>query len=188
MENVNSTTQALESSVKNILAHFDTDPDREGLCDTPRRYVKFLTEFMKPSEFELTEFDGEGYDQMVIQTGIQFHSLCEHHLAPFYGIGHIAYIPNGKVVGLSKLARTLEKFASRFQNQERISRQVAQYLNEKLQPKGVAVVLRAKHMCMGMRGVRKHGASTITSEVLGVFREDALCRNEFFQLIQKTSL
>ena len=179
MENVQ-----LETAVKSIIETFDADSSRDGLRDTPRRYLKFLAEFTAPSEFELTEFDGENYDQMLVQTNIPFYSLCEHHLAPFFGVAHVAYIPNGKIVGLSKLSRTVEKFACGFQNQERITKQIAAYLMERLKPQGVAVVLKAEHLCMAMRGVKKLGVETISSEVLGVFREDAATRAEFLQLIK----
>lgn len=173
-----------EGCVKKLIAQFD-DANRDGLRDTPRRYLKFLTEFTKASEFELTEFDGEGYDQMIVQTNIHFYSLCEHHLAPFFGTAAIAYIPQGKIVGLSKLARTVDKFACGFQNQERITKQIADYLMQQLDPLGVAVVLKAQHLCMAMRGVKKLGVDTTTSEMLGVFRENQATRMEFLQLISK---
>lgn len=184
METQPATTQALEHSVKTILSAFD-DPEREGLKDTPRRYVKFLEEFLTPPEFKFSTFEKENYDQMVIQTNIPFFSLCEHHLAPFFGVGHIAYIPEKKIVGLSKLARVLEKFARRFQNQERITQQTADYLQEQLQAKGVAVVLKAQHLCMAMRGVKKHDTWTYTSAMLGAFYFKQEARNEFLQLIRK---
>ncbi len=174
----------LEVAVKSIIDNFDVNAQREGLRDTPKRYLKFLEEFTKPSEFELTEFDGEDYDQMLVQTNIPFYSLCEHHLAPFFGVAHVGYIPNGKIVGLSKLSRTVEKFACGFQNQERITKQIAAYLMERLKPQGVAVVLKAQHLCMAMRGVKKLGVDTISSEVLGVFRDEPSCKAEFFQLIK----
>lgn len=184
METIGTGPQALERALKQVINNFD-DADREGLRETPRRYLKFLTEFMKPREFELTEFDGEGYDQLLIQKNIPFFSLCEHHLAPFKGTASIAYIPDGMIVGLSKLARTVDKFACRFQNQERITKQVAAYLMEKLKPKGVAVLLEAEHLCMAMRGVKKHDVKTMTSEITGIFRSDAALKMEFFQLIGK---
>jgi len=173
----------LESSVRTILSSFD-DPTREGLQDTPRRYIKFLEEFLAPPPFNFTTFEAEGYDEMIVQRDIPFYSLCEHHLAPFFGTGFIAYVPDGKIVGLSKLARVLDKFARRFQNQERITKQVAEFLMEELQPKGVGVVLRAQHLCMTMRGVQKHDTWTLTSQMTGVFRELGPCRNEFLSLIR----
>lgn len=180
-----TTTQDLEGSVKSILAFFD-DPNRDGLKDTPQRYLKFLNEFLSPEDFQLSTFDSEGYDQMIIQTNIPFYSLCEHHLAPFFGFGHIAYIPHKKqIVGLSKLSRVLDKFARRLQNQERITKQIAEYLTEQLEPKGVAVMLKAQHLCMAMRGIKKHDTWTITSEMSGVFRDNPSAKAEFLQLIKK---
>lgn len=173
-----------ELCVRKLISQFD-DPTRDGLRETPKRYLKFLAEFTRPSEFELTQFDGEGYDQMIVQKEIAFFSLCEHHLAPFFGTAAVAYIPNGRIVGLSKLARTVEKFACGFQNQERITKQIAEYLDEKLNPVGVAVVIKAQHLCMAMRGVKKLGVETITSEMLGAFRQNPATRAEFLQLIQR---
>lgn len=157
--------------------------EREGLRDTPKRYVKFLEEFLSPPPFKFTVFDAEGYNQMIIQSNIPFYSLCEHHLAPFFGHGAIAYIPSTKIVGLSKLARVLDKFARRFQNQERVTKQVAEFLTSELNPLGCAVLLKAQHLCMSMRGVQKHDTWTTTSELTGVFLEDQSCKNEFLQLI-----
>lgn len=173
-----------EESVKILLKSFGEDVEREGLQDTPKRYVKFFKEFLNPPKWNCTTFDSEGYDEMIVQTNIPFHSLCEHHIAPFFGEGHIAYIPNERIVGLSKLARTLETFARRLQNQERITNQVADFLQKELQPKGVAVVLKAKHMCMEMRGVKKHNTNTTTSKMIGVFKDDINTRNEFLTLIK----
>lgn len=182
METKRSATQNLENSVREILSKFD-DPEREGLKDTPRRYIAFLEEFLKSPKFKFTTFDAEGYDQMIIQTNIPFYSLCEHHLAPFFGYGSIAYIPAERIVGLSKLARVLDMFARRFQNQERLTKQTAEFLARELKPKGVAVVVRAQHLCMQMRGVKKHDAWTVTSELSGVLRENPSARNEFLGLI-----
>lgn len=182
MEIVNPNAQSLELAVKTIIQHFDKNSKRDGLRDTPRRYLKFLEEFTAPGEFELTDFDGEGYDEMIIQRKIPFYSLCEHHLAPFFGTAAVAYIPNGRIVGLSKLARTVEKFACGFQNQERITKQVSEYLMDKLNPLGIGVTLKAQHLCMAMRGVKKAESETITSAMLGVFRENPATRQEFLQL------
>ena len=173
-----------ESNIQRVLQFLGEDTQREGLKDTPRRYVKFLREFMQVPEWNFTTFDSEGYDQMIVQTNIPFYSLCEHHIAPFFGEGHIAYIPDGKIVGLSKLARTLDEFSRRLQNQERITQQVAEFLIEQLNPKGVAVVLKAKHLCMEMRGVKKHDTFTTTSKMIGVFEDDINARNEFLNLIK----
>jgi GTP cyclohydrolase I len=173
-----------EDNVTRLLEYVGEDPSREGLVDTPKRYLKFWREFLSPPEFEFTTFDGEGTDEMIVQTNIAFHSVCEHHLAPFYGVGHIAYIPDGRIVGLSKLARTLEWYSRRLQNQERITKQVAERLMKELNAKGVAVVLEAEHTCMSMRGVRKPNAKTRTSTLLGYFKDDPMCRNEFLNLIK----
>jgi GTP cyclohydrolase IA len=183
METKPAIAQGLAGSVRTILQRFD-DPDREGLAETPHRYIKFLEEFLNPPEFRFTTFDAEGYDEMIVQTNIPFYSLCEHHLAPFFGTGYIAYIPDKRIVGLSKLARVLDKFARRFQNQERITKQIAEFLNEQLQPKGVGVVLRAQHLCMSMRGVEKHDTWTTTSQLVGRLMEDQSSRAEFMALIK----
>lgn len=184
METICSASQVLVDPVRQILAGFD-DPSREGLRETPQRYIKFLQEFLNPPEFRFTTFDAEGYDEMIIQRDIPFYSLCEHHLAPFFGTGFIAYIPDGRIVGLSKLARVLDKFARRFQNQERITNQVADYLTEHLKPQGVGVVIRAQHLCMAMRGVQKHDTWTLTSKLTGAFLEKPSCRQEFLALINR---
>lgn len=177
-----SDTRSLENNVKQILEGLGQDINREGLKDTPKRYIKFLKEFLSPPEWSCTSFDSEGYDQMIIQSNIPFYSLCEHHIAPFFGIGAIAYIPNKRIVGLSKLARTLETYSRRLQNQERITQQVAEFLQEQLKPQGVAVVLKAKHLCMEMRGVKKHDTWTTTSKMIGAFNTDINARNEFLNL------
>lgn len=171
-----------ERSMANVIGLFD-DVTREGLANTPKRYVKFLREFLAPQPFNLTTFTNEGNDEMIVQTNIPFYSLCEHHLAPFFGTAAVAYIPNGKIVGLSKLARTVDHFARRMQNQERITSQVAEYLNEKLKPRGVAVQLTAQHLCMSMRGVCKPGALTTTTKLLGLVKEDEKARAEFLRAV-----
>lgn len=177
-------TQEELDAVKIILKAMGEDVTREGLIDTPKRYIKFLKEFCSPEEFNMTTFENEGSkDQMIIVADIPFSSICEHHLAPFVGVAHIAYIPNEKIVGLSKLPRTLDHFARRPQNQERITHEVAKYLMEKLQPKGVAVILKAKHMCVSMRGVKKDNCITTTSAMEGCFNE-LNCRQEFLNLIK----
>lgn len=167
-----------------LLPHLDSSPNREGLSETPARYQAFIKEFFDNKPFRLTVFENEGYDEMVIQTNIAFYSLCEHHLLPFFGYGAIAYIPNKKIVGLSKLARTLDHFSRRLQTQERIATQVADFLQEKLQPKGIGVVLTARHLCMEMRGVEKPGTQTTTSCLKGSFKSNALTRSEFLQIVQ----
>jgi len=171
-----------ENHFQQILKLLGEDPQREGLKETPKRYIKFMREFLEPKIFNFTTFDAEGTDEMLIQKDIPFYSLCEHHTAPFFGTAAVAYIPNGKIVGLSKLARVVDLYANRFQNQERITSQIAERLQEELNPKGVAVSLKAQHLCMCMRGVKKHDTWTITSKMLGVFK-DGLARSEFLKYI-----
>ncbi len=168
---------------RQILIHLGENPDREGLKDTPKRYIKFMQEFLEPKVFNFTTFDAEGTDEMIIQTNIPFYSLCEHHTAPFFGFANVAYIPNNKIVGLSKLARTVDLYANRFQNQERITNQIAERLKLELSPRGVAVSLKAQHLCMCMRGVKKHDTWTITTKLLGVFKENETSKNEFLKFI-----
>jgi GTP cyclohydrolase I len=170
--------------ISDLLKFMDKDPEREGLRDTPGRYQEFIKEFFENRAFDLTVFENEAYDEMVIQTNIAFYSLCEHHLLPFFGYGAIAYIPRQKIVGLSKLTRTLTHFSRRLQTQERITTQVAEFLEEKLQPKGIGVVLTARHLCMEMRGVEKPGTQTTTSCLKGSFKANASTRSEFLQIIQ----
>lgn len=174
----------MQNAVKVLLRGVGEDPGREGLLETPERYVKFLRQFLYPEAFEFKTFDGEKYDEMVVVGNIPFFSLCEHHMAPFFGVGHIAYVPDKKICGLSKLPRTLDFYARRLQNQERITTQVAEYIQEQLKPKGVAVVLEARHLCIEMRGIKKHNVNTHTSKLLGVMNE-AAARSEFFNLISK---
>ena len=181
----NDTEETVEDNVTRLLQYLGEDVTRAGLLDTPKRFIKFFKEFLNPPEWKCTTFEGEGYDEMIVQTNIPFHSLCEHHIAPFFGYGHIAYIPNKRIVGLSKLARTLETYSRRLQNQERITTQVAEFLQDKLDPKGVAVVLTAKHMCMEMRGVKKHDTHTTTSKMIGYFKDDSKARHEFLEFIKK---
>ena len=166
-----------------LLQVIGENPKREGLLDTPRRYIDAFNEFLSPPEFNMTTFDVENTDEMIVQLDIPFYSFCEHHLLPFFGKGYVAYVPDKKIVGLSKLARTLETFSRRLQNQERITNQVAEHLQSNLQAKGVAVVLKARHMCMEMRGVKTSDTHTITSKLLGSFRSDERTRAEFLNLI-----
>lgn len=177
--------ETVEDNVTRLLQYFGEDVNREGLKETPKRFIKFFDEFLNPPQWNCTTFEGEGYDEMIVQTNIPFHSLCEHHIAPFFGKGTIAYIPNKRIVGLSKLARTLETFSRRLQNQERITTQVAEFLFQELEPKGVAVQLSAKHMCMEMRGVHKHDTWTTTTKLIGLFKDDADARHEFLNSIKK---
>ena len=173
-----------EENFLRILEYLGEDVNREGLKETPKRYIKFMKEFLSPPEFNFTTFDAEGTDEMIVQSNIPFHSLCEHHTAPFFGTASIGYIPKNKIVGLSKLARTLEYYSRRFQNQERITTQVAERLMEELDAEGVAVIIKAQHMCMSMRGVKKHDTWTTTSKMVGSFKNDLNCRNEFLSIIK----
>lgn len=179
---------SIEASVASILKAIDEDSSREGLTKTPQRYKCFIEDFVAPPKFSPTIFASEGYDEMVVQTNISFYSICEHHLIPFFGTGTIAYIPDKHIIGLSKLARTLEHFSRRLQNQERITGQVADYLQTTLEPKGVGVVLNARHLCMEMRGVRKFGSQTTTSALRGYFKTRPQTRSEFLNLARGGSI
>jgi GTP cyclohydrolase I len=165
------------------------DPNREGLLRTPHRAVealKFLTNGYEQNVHTLLNgaIFHEDYEDMVVVKDIEFYSLCEHHMLPFYGRAHVAYIPNGKIIGLSKIPRLVDMFARRLQVQERLTIQIAEALEEALEPKGVAVVVEGIHMCMLMRGVQKQSASMVTSHVMGVFRSDRATRQEFMALVK----
>lgn len=175
------TQKDIEENITRILEYLGEDPTREGLLDTPKRYIKFLKQFTSPDEFNFTVFDSENYDEMIIQKDIPFFSLCEHHIAPFFGTATVAYIPNKKIVGLSKLARTVNLYASRLQNQERITTQIAERLEKELDPLGVAVTLKARHFCMEMRGVKTHDVHTITNKLTGVFMTKPEARAEYVE-------
>ncbi len=174
----------IEKLTTKLLQEIEIDPTREGIKETPRRYAAFWKEFLSPPDFNPTTFSSEGYDEMVMQTNIPFYSICEHHLLPFFGTGTIAYIPDKQIIGLSKLARMLEHFSRRLQNQERITSQVAECLQEAALPKGVGVILTARHLCMEMRGVQKTGTSTTTSALRGVFKSRPQTRSEFLGLVK----
>lgn len=182
-----------EALIRNILVEIGEDPNREGLLNTPKRVAeayKFLTAgYQKDIEEVLNNaIFNEKYDEMVLVKNIDFYSLCEHHMLPFYGKVHVAYIPNGKIVGLSKIPRIVEVFARRLQVQERMTQQIADTLEKYLQPVGVAVVSEAYHMCMMMRGVEKQNSSATASAMHGVFKDDAKTRNEFINLIGTKNL
>lgn len=177
----------IQKHIRAIIEQMDNDPNREGLIDTPRRYEAFITEFLSPEKFEPTVFTNEGYDEMVIQRNITFYSICEHHLLPFFGTATVAYIPDKKIIGLSKLARTVDHFSRRLQNQERITTQIADFLQKELSPKGVGVVLTARHLCMEMRGIKKPDAQTSTSCLYGLFQTNPATRSEFLDLARTTS-
>ena len=180
----------MQDIIRQLLADIGEDPSREGLVDTPKRVEKsmrFLTSGYKADVDVMLNnaLFTVDYNEMVIVKDIDFYSLCEHHLLPFFGKCHIAYIPNGKVVGLSKIPRLVDIFARRLQVQERLTNQIAATLTEKINPLGVAVVTEATHLCMSMRGVEKQNSVAVTSAMLGAFRNDARTRAEFLNLIQK---
>lgn len=180
-----------EDAVRTLLRWAGDDPERSGLQDTPARVVRAFEEFFKgygqdPAAILRTTFDEtDGYDEMVLLKDIEFSSHCEHHLAPIVGRAHVAYLPQRRVVGISKLARLVEAYARRLQIQERMTVQIADAIQEVLQPRGVAVVIEATHHCMTTRGIHKPGTTMLTSRVTGVFREDQSTRREFFALIDR---
>jgi GTP cyclohydrolase I len=180
-----------EEAFKTILTWIGEDPNREGLLETPKRVVKAFKEYFKgyhqdgSAELLKTFGDVEGYDDMVVEKNITLESHCEHHIAPIIGVAHIAYIPNKKVVGLSKLARTVEVFSKRLQTQERLTMQIAKTLMNALNAKGVAVTIDAAHQCMTMRGIKKERATTVTNYYLGTFKEDLSYQNRYLRYIAK---
>jgi GTP cyclohydrolase I len=177
--------EAAERAAGDLLEALGADPEDEGLRDTPRRMAAAYAELLTPEPFDMTTFpNDEGYDELVVVRDIPFHSLCMHHLLPFHGRATVAYIPGERILGLSKLARVVELFARDLQLQERLTTQVAGWLEQRLQPKGVGVVLEAEHMCMSLRGVQKPGARTVTSALHGLVREDPRTRAEFLALAQ----
>lgn len=174
---------AAARAVADLLVALGRDPESEHLADTPRRVARAFGELVTPVPFDLTTFpNDEEYDELVVARDIPFESVCEHHLLPFRGVAHVGYIPGERILGLSKLARVVELFARDLQVQERLTRQVADWLDQRLAPKGVGVVLEAEHMCMSLRGARAHGSHTVTSAVEGLLRDDARSRQEFFAL------
>ena len=185
------TDQQAEEAFKTILKWIGEDPDREGLLETPKRVTKAFKEYFKGynqdpmQDLKKTFGDVDGYDDMVVEKNITLESHCEHHMAPIIGVAHVAYIPKTKVVGLSKLARTVEIFSKRLQTQERLTMQIAKTLMAGLDAKGVAVTIDASHQCMTMRGIKKEKATTITNYFLGSFKEDLGHQNRYLRLITK---
>lgn len=177
-----SRTELLRGAAETALTAMDPEPARDGLRDTPRRWATMMADLTNGHEFNLTTFPNEGYDEMVVQTGITLFSLCEHHLVPWFGVAAVGYIPGKRIVGLSKLSRVVEHFSRSLQVQERLTQQVAALLNERLQPRGVGVLVRARHLCQEMRGIRRVGAETVTCRLTGVMRRDGLARSEFLAL------
>ena len=190
LESVSLETASTQELYRELLRRIGEDPDRDGLVRTPERVEKSMAFLTKGYAMDVTEvlhdalFDVD-YDEMVIVKDIEFFSQCEHHLLPFFGKAHIAYVPNGKVIGLSKIPRLVDVFARRLQVQERLTKQVSEAIQEAINPQGVAVILEAQHLCMMMRGVEKQHSSTVTSAMLGVFKTQLQTRNEFLSLVRR---
>lgn len=174
--------------IKGIIEEVGEDVSREGLLETPQRVAESMNKLYggykeNPSDI-ITVFDNEGYDEMVIAKDIEFYSMCEHHMLPFFGKAHIGYVPDTKIIGLSKMPRLVEVFARRLQNQERLTKQIAETLNKELGPKGVGVIIEASHFCMMARGVEKQSSKMTTSSFAGLFLKDSRTRSEFLNLIR----
>ena len=178
---------AVQSAARELLRALGADVEDEGLEETPRRVADAYSELLTPRPFRATTFANDGYDELIVARAIPFHSLCMHHLLPFHGVAHIGYLPDKSLIGLSKLGRVVELFARDLQIQERLTTQIADWLDEELEPKGVGVVLEAEHLCMSLRGVQKQGAKTVTSALHGLVRDDARTRQEFLALTTRTS-
>ena len=179
---------AVVRAARDLLRAVGADVDTEALEETPRRVADAYAELLTPQPFRATTFPNEdGYDELIVARAIPFHSLCMHHLLPFHGVAHIGYLPGERIVGLSKLGRVVEFFSRDLQVQERLTRQVAGWLECELEPKGVGVVLEAEHLCMSLRGVQKLGAKTVTSALRGLVRDDPRTRQEFLALTTRTS-
>lgn len=173
----------VERAASDLLVALGADLNNDGLRETPRRMADSCIELLTPEPFNLTTFpNDEGYDELVVVRDIPFQSLCMHHVLPFHGVAHVGYLPAERILGLSKLARVVELFARDLQLQERLTTQIAEWLAEQLQPKGVGVVVEAEHLCMSLRGVQKPGAKTVTSALHGLVREDPRTREEFLSL------
>ena len=179
-----------QSAVRDMLELVGEDPDRDGLLKTPERVERAMRWLTRGYDLDAAEVIGdalfeETHQNMIVVRDIEFYSMCEHHMLPFFGKAHVAYIPDGRIVGLSKVARVVDVFARRLQVQERLTDQIAEALDDALAPRGVGVVLEASHFCMMMRGVEKQGSRTLTSALRGAFREDASTRDEFLRLVQR---
>jgi GTP cyclohydrolase I len=179
---------AAQRAARELLRALGADVESESLRDTPRRVADAYAELLTPQPFRATTFPNEdGYDGLIVARAIPFHSLCMHHMLPFHGIAHVGYVPGARIIGLSKLGRVVESFARDLQIQERLTVQIAHWLQAELEPKGVGVVLEAEHLCMSLRGVQKLGANTVTSALLGAVRDDVRIREEFLVLTTRTS-
>ena len=179
---------AARRAATDLLRALGADVEAEGLQDTPRRVADAYAELLTPRPFRATTFPNEdGYDELIVARSIPFHSLCMHHMLPFHGIAHVGYLPGERILGLSKLGRVVEYFSRDLQIQERLTTQVADWLERELEPKGVGVVLEAEHMCMSLRGVQKLGAKTVTSALHGLVRDDARTRQEFLALTPRSA-
>jgi GTP cyclohydrolase I len=178
---------AVQRAARELLRAVGADVDAEALEETPRRVADAYAELLTPQPFRATTFHNDGgYDELILARAIPFHSLCMHHLLPFHGVAHIAYLPGEQIIGLSKLGRVVEFFSRDLQIQERLTAQVADWLQRELEPKGVGVVLEAEHLCMSLRGVQKLGAKTVTSALRGRVRDDPRTRQEFLALTTRT--
>jgi GTP cyclohydrolase I len=192
LEEVTLASLSTENLYRELLSRIGEDPTRDGLLDTPKRMAKSMAFLTRGYTMDANEvlhnalFDVE-YDEMVIVKDIEFYSMCEHHLLPFFGKAHVAYVPNGKVIGLSKIPRLVDMFARRLQVQERLTREIAEAIEQAINPQGVAVILEAQHLCMMMRGVEKQRSETTTSAMRGVFKEQQSTRNEFLSLVRRNS-
>lgn len=179
----------LERLIQSLFEYIGEDPHREGLKDTPARmiasYEKLFGGYRQKPEDVLTVFGDELYDEMIVVKDIEFYSMCEHHMLPFFGRAHVGYIPDGKIIGLSKMPRLVEIFSRRLQNQERLTNQIARGLQDILKPKGVGVILEAKHLCMMARGVEKQNSEVTTSALLGLFKRELNTRSEFLRHVGK---
>lgn len=176
--------EKVEKAIYDLLEALGEDPNREGLKDTPKRVTNMYKELLSAPELNYTTFDEEKYQDLVLLKDIEFSSMCEHHLLPFFGVAHIAYIPHGKIVGISKLARIVEKYSKRLQVQERMMEQITEDIQKNLETKDVAICIEAKHLCMVSRGIKKMNAVTVTSKFTGVFEEEKR-KNEFYNLLNR---